>query len=347
MISSTKSGYTLFMESIFPSLFSFLIIVNILFHYESFVFLSRYFGKMICLPFRLSEQCSMPIVVSFICGYPFGAKYSSKLYLDGLISNSEYTRLINIASNPSPAFIVGFIGIIILKNVTLSYLLILSLFLSSFFMSLILPVETNNTFKIQKSKRTIKHFNNSIIFSHVFKLCVEDAIKSSASIGAIIIFFSVITSLITNVFFNIGLKHFMYNNDLMNFINMISLSVIEITNGIKLLISTYGVTIYTIFLLGFLTGFGGISILVQCALFIYNSNINFNHYCTYKFIQGLISGIFFATFYFVYKAIHPSILQTTMSTNEVAMSTTIIVQIVFFIFIFFIHFLARKLFHTS
>lgn len=78
-------------------------------------------------------------MVSFLCGYPLGAKYAADLYENDIISFSTFERLVNIASNPGPLFIIGAVGTSMLKNKYLGYILLISCYLSCIAMGIILP----------------------------------------------------------------------------------------------------------------------------------------------------------------------------------------------------------------
>ena len=85
---------------------------------------------MICKPLGLSKNCSFPLAASFICGYPLGAKYSSDIYELGYIHKNEYERLLNIASNAGPIFILGSVAASMLYDVKLGYILLIANYLS-------------------------------------------------------------------------------------------------------------------------------------------------------------------------------------------------------------------------
>ena len=79
-INFTIEGTKLFFYSVFPSLFPFLVIVNLIFTFGGVEIYSRLFGKLICKPLRLPSQCSIVLLASTFCGYPLGARYASQLY---------------------------------------------------------------------------------------------------------------------------------------------------------------------------------------------------------------------------------------------------------------------------
>lgn len=81
--SSLKSalyGGKLFITSVFPSVFPFLILINIMISFDGINIYSKILGNIICRPLRLPKNCSVVLIVSILCGYPLGAKYAYDLY---------------------------------------------------------------------------------------------------------------------------------------------------------------------------------------------------------------------------------------------------------------------------
>ena len=84
-IDSALNGAKLFFNSVFPSLFPFLVIVNIIIAFNGIFIYSKFLGPLLCRPLKLPSCCSIVLIVSLLCGYPLGAKYTVQLYEKGLI----------------------------------------------------------------------------------------------------------------------------------------------------------------------------------------------------------------------------------------------------------------------
>ena len=96
-ISFTISGAKLFFYSVFPSLFPFLVIVNLIFAFGGIEIYSKILGKILCTPLRLPRECSVVILASLFCGYPLGSRYACELYERKVINKTTLERLLNIA----------------------------------------------------------------------------------------------------------------------------------------------------------------------------------------------------------------------------------------------------------
>lgn len=289
-IEGTLIGSRLFYNKVFPSIFPFLIICNILMSYDGVGIYARYLGAFLCKPLRLPVQCSFVIIISILCGYPLGSKYASEIYDKQLISYNTYKRLLNIASNASPLFIIGSVGTSMLNNSNIGYLLFFSNIISCILMSLVLPVA-------KEKKIDNYNFGNYLLstkeFGSVIKNSVDSSITNTLSIGGFVILFSVIISIIKNS----SLVNLLVNiiSTLSNInsiiIKSLLLGVVEITNGCSLISQSDMNMLTKVSMIGFFIGFSGISIIFQVNSFIYKYNVPIRTYVFNKVIQGIFCSI--------------------------------------------------------
>ncbi len=287
----TIDGVKLFFNSVFPSLFPFLVLINMIISFGGIQIYSKILGKIISYPLGLSKNCSLAILISTFCGYPLGARYSSDIYERNLIDFKTYERLLNIASNGSPLFIIGAVGTAMLGNIYMGYLLLLSNFLSCIAMGLILPnrYKNNNS----TSSKNVFVYGNNLNIGVAFKNSIEDAIKNALSIGGFIVIFSVIINIIKgNVLFNITLEKISALTTIpFEVIQGLILGMIEITNGCSI-ITKSSIDLNTkLLLLSFLITFSGLSITSQVYSLVYKFKVSMKKYLFYKTIQGAISSL--------------------------------------------------------
>lgn len=86
-------------------------------------FLSR---RLFCLP----GVCALPILMSFIGGYPAGAKGASLLLAQGKITGEQAGRMMLFCVNPGVAFVVTFLGGSVLHSFRAGWLLFFAVTLS-------------------------------------------------------------------------------------------------------------------------------------------------------------------------------------------------------------------------
>jgi sporulation integral membrane protein YlbJ len=237
---------------------------------------------------HLPPCCSFPIIISFLCGYPLGAKYSCELLEKGYITDYECQRLLNIACNPSPLFLIGSIGTVMLKNQPLGYILLISNYLSCFIMGMLTYRHQNSYDHNYIQKASINANNN---FGSILKSSIDNSIKTTLSIGGYITTFSVIIDILNNSkFLNFIFSSFSVYS--YSTVKSCFLGFIEVTKGCYLVCDLSLNMPIKIFILGLLTGFSGICILTQVYSFTYKHiNLSIFKYVKLKIVQSFICAI--------------------------------------------------------
>ncbi|SHE60585.1 sporulation integral membrane protein YlbJ [Clostridium fallax] len=284
-IKASIKGADLFVNSILPSLFPFMVICNMLMHFNGINIYSKIIGPIICKPLRLSKASSFAIVASFICGYPLGAKYSTDLYENKYIGHEEYSRLLNIASNAGPLFIIGAIGSSMLGNATFGYIILAANYISAIIIGILTikkrsPLSSELPPMIDKKEKNI---------GEILKLSITDALTGTLTVGGYVIFFSLLITIIKDN--NLSKMLFNYNIENFESIKGILLGSIDLTNGANLIATSQLDLTLKLCILSFICSFGSFSVLAQVNSFVYKHNISMIKYLLFKILQGVISVI--------------------------------------------------------
>lgn len=311
-INASLSGAKLFFSSILPTMFPFMVICNMIIALDGIKMYSKVLGPLICKPLSLSYNCSFALVASFLCGYPLGAKYTTDLYKGGLISKDEFSRLLNIASNIGPLFLIGAVGTSMLGNTKFGYLLLIPSYLSCFIMGIL--TKSNKNKPLISHKKDIKASNiKNKNMGEIIKNAISDAALNTLILSGYIIIFSVVISMLKELLFS---DKFIYNicesfNIQFDIISGIFLGSIEATNGCNIISSSNLDNLIKLSLISFLASFGGLSIIAQTTSFFYKESVSIPKYFFLKFIQGIISfSIMFFTFS-IFKQSIPTFAATT------------------------------------
>lgn len=291
-IQAVIDGCKLCFKSIFPTVFPFSVICNLLIYYDGINLYSKIIGPSLCKPLGLSKNSSFALVASFICGYPLGAKYSTDLYELNSISRSEYLRLLNIATNCGPIFILGAVATSLLGNSKLGYILLIANYISPLIIGFVTKPKINTC----NLSNNLTYTNNNN-FGENFKNAINNAISTTLSVSGFVVLFSLLISIIKN---NAITSIILTNIDNINFLpkgllNGLLLGSIEITNGCNILASSTELGIhFKLAAISFLCSFSGISIIAQSFSFMSKHQVPIIKYSALKFLQGIIS--FFITF---------------------------------------------------
>lgn len=286
-IDAALIGVNLVVKTIIPTIFPFSVICNLLISYDGVGLYSKILGPILCKPLKLSKSSSFPIVASFLSGYPLGCKYCCDLYSLGYINRSEFERLLNVASNASPMFIIGSIGATMLGDIRLGFILLIGNYLSS----IIVGILTINNSKTSLALKELPKNNINVNFGSALKSALDNGINTTLQVGAFVVLFSIIISIIKN---NTYISIVFYNIE--EFLNLPKYSIyglflgsVEFTNGCKL-ITTLPLTLpFKLAIISFICSFSGLSVIAQISSFVYKYDISIAKYSFIKFIQGIIS----------------------------------------------------------
>lgn len=133
---SVQNTLTTFLNITFPSLFPFILFVQVCTNTDVFNSLKKI---LFFLPkiFGTTVNTSMIIFLSYLSGFPSAATMCSTMYEEGSITKKDVHILSYFTNNCSPIFIIVTVGIALLNSVELGILLFISHFLSSVIIGII------------------------------------------------------------------------------------------------------------------------------------------------------------------------------------------------------------------
>ncbi len=273
IIYSTK----IFNNKIFPSLFPFFILSELLINYGFIEFSSILFKPLMKL-FKINSNCSFIFVMSMISGFPSSAKYTKDLYDKKYINSLEATKVLTFTHFSNPLFILGFISLILNKKIGL-YILIIH-YLTNIIIGLIFrkiiktDINTNN-----------KINNNYQSFSNVLSNSIINGFKTLFLILGTMIVFLTITNLIN--------KYIGLNPLLKGIFN----GMLEMTGGINT-ISNLNISLkIKSTLIGMILSFGGISVHMQIKSIISNTDIKYYPYLVARILHSALTGLIIFNLY--------------------------------------------------
>ena len=292
-IVAVRSAIELCLDSIFPSLFPFLIVSELLSYTSLIPFLSAKFERIMRPLFKVPGIGSYPFILGFISGYPVGAKIVSNLRSNNKISKIDGERLLVFTNNAGPLFIIGSIGFSMYLNSTIGFL-ILGV---NIFSSIITGIIFSHFYKFEYRNSYSSVVESELNFSslgEIISSCIKKAFYTLSTVCGFIIIFSLIISMINSS----GILSFIHNQ----WIEYTILGLLEITNGIKLISSIpFNNLLPHLVITAFLIGTSGLSVLLQVWSIISKTDLSIKPY----FIGKLLNGIISATVMFAFLTIFP------------------------------------------
>lgn len=328
-----KLSVNLFITSIMPSLFPFILFTEIILKTDILDTVSRIFGKMFSKLFNVSKNSSLAIIIGFICGFPMGAKATNELYKKGNITYNDVVKLLSFVNNCSPAFILSTIGVGIFFNIKIGVILLISHILSAIIIGVIhskkclpntkendmnslyiLDKKTANIITVNKEKTKLKKSNNPKFQNSFFKILKESILgsfKTLCNILGFIIIFNLAYNIISIFLLNIHLNN--------NVIKLLS-PIFEVTKGSYDIYSLNLALNAKIILISIMLGFSGLCINFQIFSCLTDIPYKFKTLVKNKTIHGILSGI--TTYILLKLNFIQEATNTVFSNNDYTLQTT-------------------------
>lgn len=293
-LNAAKNGLQIWTSSIIPSLFPFFVATELLCSTNFINFIGKYLNKIMRPVFNVPGQGSFALIMGLISGYPTGAKIVCNLRNSNLCSKIEAERLLTFTNNSGPLFIISVVGISIFSSSEIGYLLLFTHILSAITIGIIFRFWKKNLGIPSKSNLPIKSSLNQNNIGTILTESIKKSISAILNIGGFIVIFSVIISILENIYL---FDFFKKTLEFLNISEKISLPFIsglfELSNGLNKLsiINTPNIT-NMIILAAFIIGFGGISVAVQVYSIISKTDISIKPYLLAKVLQGIIASFY-------------------------------------------------------
>lgn len=278
-----KYALNTFLWILFPSIFPFFLIGDLLIEYNFVHTLNKLLSKITEKIFHVTSASSFVILMSMVSGFPSGAKYIKNLYDKNMLTINQANYLITFTHFANPLFVLT-VTESIFNNFNISIYILISMYLSNIFIGIITrPKIIDETTKMELNK--VPNFSKAL----------SSSIRSSIDLLIIILgntcFFFLVTRLLsTYINFN-------------PFIEILINGFFDITKGIQS-ISTLSSTILFkgILVLTFIC-FGGINIHMQVKNIIADTKISYKNFLLGRICQiafSIVIFIFILTFQGIY-----------------------------------------------
>lgn len=288
---SVKSSVMLFLTSVLPSLFPFILFTEIVLHTDVIDSLSRILGSLFSKLFHVDKNASSAIIIGFLCGFPMGSKAVSTLYEQRKISKKDADVLLTFVNNCNPAFILSTIAIGVFYHMQIGILLLISHLIASLLIGIFYgfkyrhPIihengQNLNSFTQKTTNYIKKEESTQPSFFVLLKKSILNAFVTLGNILGFIIIF--------NLLFHI-LSVFLTSLQVPPAILATLSGIFEITNGSHA-IYLAGLTLNTtICLVSFVLGFSGLCIIAQIYSTICDQGFKLLPLLKAKGLHGILS----------------------------------------------------------
>ena len=284
--TATINGLKLFFYSVLPGLLPFMFLTKLLTELGTVFKISTKFSTVSRKLFGTPGVSLYCFFMSILSGYPIGAKIIHDLFNKDQITEQEAKRMSIFCTTSGPIFIIGAVGVGMLKSFKLGLILYISHTLSS----IILGLTYNLIFK-NKDYQTKIIFQSNKKTENIFTSCLLETINSLFLIGGYITIFYLLSEVfellkifeIISTFISSPL-HFVSPETTKGFL----FGILEVTRGAKELSTLNPQNIPAI--CG-LISFSGISIIMQSLSFLKQAKIKAHSFILSKCVLMILSII--------------------------------------------------------
>ncbi len=292
IINCVMFAFDIWLNNLFPSLFPFFIISELLINYGFVELIGEIFKPIMSFLFKTSKRSAFVFIMSMISGIPTSAKNIRELYLSNLLDEKEANKLLMFTFFANPLFLLGTVSIIFLQNKDIGVLILIIHYLCNFIIGIIFrnynPVNEKDTkvnLKVALLNMHNKRISNKLDFGKIITNSLINSINTLLLILGVITMFSIITTIIDK---NINLNN--YYQSVLN-------GIFEMTQGLKY-ISILDIPLKIKATLSvMIISFGGLSTHMQIISILSDTKIKYIPFLTARIIHSILSGLIL---YFVF-----------------------------------------------
>lgn len=297
ILNSVSFSFNIWKDNIFPALFPFFVISELLINYGFIEFLGELLRPVMNRLFKIKGDAGFVLAMSMISGLPSNAKYTKNLLDENIINDKEATKLLTFTHFSNPLFILGTVSIVFLNNKEIGYLILFAHFITNFIIGYIF--RNYYVSEDKKSKVSIKRalslmhqkrISNNKNFGEIFTIALNKSINTMLLILGIVTMFLVLTTIINN---NINVDS--YNKSIIN-------GTIEMTQGLKYM-SMLSIPLKNKAILAtFFISLGGFSVHMQVFSIISSTKIKYLPFFIARVLHASIASliVYLLFDYFIY-----------------------------------------------
>ena len=294
-VQSATNGLQLSLNTVIPSLFPFFIASSILVKTGAISKASRIISPAMESLFRCPGETGYIFAMSLVSGYPTGAKLTAYYMDEGVLSLSAAKRTLALCSTAGPAFMLGAVAIM-LGSTNAGWMIALSHYFSALLCGMIARFrypDQNIGSQIQQKKVFVSFKAQPA--GQIISGAVWDAAKSLVMVSGLIIFFSVLTGVLSSIgilrmigeLFSPVLKVLGISTELSQ---SLAVGGMEMVTGCKLAASTSCDIAQKTILISGIIAWGGLSVHAQALSFFKVKGITAAYFSS-KALQAMIAMI--------------------------------------------------------
>lgn len=210
VISASIRGILIWWDVLFPSLFPFLVLAELMLGFGIVHFFGSLLDPLMRPLFRVPGIGGFVMTMGFASGYPMTAKLTAKLWEDKLINREEGERLVAFATTSDPIFLIGAVSVGFFHDARLALVLGAAHYGSAILLGLLMRFHSGGRMsppapapgKERLFARSFRVMHEArMLDGRPFGVMLQDAIRAAIQlifvIGGLVVFASTILEVLT------------------------------------------------------------------------------------------------------------------------------------------------------
>lgn len=210
-LTAAVKGVGIWWDVLFPALFPFLVIAEVLLGFGIVHFFGALFDPMMRPLFRVPGIGGFVMAMGFASGYPVGARLTSQLWEQKLVSRSEGERLVSFTTTSDPIFLIGAVSVGFFGDAGLAPILTVAHYGAAVLTGLVMrfvgrdepsaasPHDSGSGFLLIRALRAMHRARlaDGRPFGTLLGQAVTNSLQMILVIGGLVVFFSVVIEVMT------------------------------------------------------------------------------------------------------------------------------------------------------
>ncbi|RAR42052.1 sporulation integral membrane protein YlbJ [Paenibacillus sp. MDMC362] len=314
-LQSALRGLSIWWDVLFPSLFPFFVISEVLLGFGVVHLIGTLLDPMMRPLFRIPGAGGFVAAMGYVSGYPVGAKLTAKLWEQKMVNREEGERLVAFTTSSDPIFLIGAVSIGFFHDPKIGLLLALSHYGGGFLVGLIMRFHGRHgsktaTDSLRLSQAKTSRLKSALHAMHAAReqdgrdlgTLLRQAIQSSLQliivVGGLVVFFSVFLELWTRAGVMPALTEVI--SLMLSLVGMpesLSTAIVgglfEVTLGARYA-GEAGAAIplpYKAAAAAFILSWGGLSVHAQIISILNSTNLRYFPFVIARLIHGVIAAV--------------------------------------------------------
>lgn len=302
-------GLAIWWDVLFPSLFPFFVISEVMLGFGIVHFLGTLLDPLMRPLFRIPGSGGFIVAMGFASGYPMSAKLTAKLRKDNLITRSQGERLVSFTTSSDPIFLIGAVSVGFFGNPKLALTLALAHYGSGMLLGVFLRFTTPKEEKMNMQNEAARKISLKQAFQAMHEarlkdgrsvgLLLQQAVTSSLQlmtvVGGLVLFFSVILEVLTvsgiMSYLAHGLEWILALIQLPpNLGDSLIGGLFEVTLGAKAAATTAVSPMLQAAVAAFILSWGGLSVHAQVASILNETDLRYTPFLLARLIHAFLAA---------------------------------------------------------